>query len=265
MNLNRLCRQGDFEQLHGTLAQLYPGQTISLHRGYWAQAMLFHALVTMGIGKRKGARMLGVGCGTEVLPFALTRFGEVHATDLYLDPGAWSRVAVSSMLGNPAQHAPAGLAWEPQRLIVQHMDGRALRYPEASFDAVFSNSAIEHFGTLDEIAQAAQEIGRVLKPGGVAAITTEFKLNDQAGDGWPGVVVFDATRLRETILEPSGLEPVDRLALDAAEVLGGPPPVDLAAEVLAQHEGRPGQLPHLTLGYRGYVFTFVHLALRKPT
>jgi SAM-dependent methyltransferase/uncharacterized protein YbaR (Trm112 family) len=48
-------------------------------------------------------------------------------------------------------------------------DGRSLPFPDASFDVVYSYSVLQHFS--DENADAAwSEIGRVLKPNGVALV-----------------------------------------------------------------------------------------------
>jgi SAM-dependent methyltransferase len=46
-------------------------------------------------------------------------------------------------------------------------DVRALPFPDASFDAVYSMGTIEHF---DETVRAVDEIARVLKPGGRAIV-----------------------------------------------------------------------------------------------
>ena len=41
-----------------------------------------------------------------------------------------------------------------------------LEFEDGSFDAVFSLSSIEHFGSWADIRRSAEEIGRVLRPGG---------------------------------------------------------------------------------------------------
>ena len=48
-----------------------------------------------------------------------------------------------------------------------------LELADASFDVVFSLSSIEHFGSRRDVARAAAEIGRVLRPGGHAFVVTE--------------------------------------------------------------------------------------------
>jgi ubiquinone/menaquinone biosynthesis C-methylase UbiE len=53
------------------------------------------------------------------------------------------------------------------------MDARELEFPDGSLDAVFSLSSIEHFGRWADIRRSAQEMGRIVCPGGVAFIAME--------------------------------------------------------------------------------------------
>lgn len=64
------------------------------------------------------------------------------------------------------------------------------------YDGVFSSGSIEHFDSL--VASAAYEIGRVLKPSGIAVIATAFKVAGLRGvDGWgPFVILFSPEKLR---------------------------------------------------------------------
>jgi SAM-dependent methyltransferase len=48
-------------------------------------------------------------------------------------------------------------------------DVRALPFPDASFDAVFSYSVLQHLAK-DDVRSAVSEIGRVLRPGGIVWI-----------------------------------------------------------------------------------------------
>ena len=116
----------------------------------------------------------------------------VFATDQYL-AGGWEESASQRMLTEP------GSAWEgpwnPRRLVVQHMDALDLRYEDDSFDAVFSSSSIEHFGTHEDVARSIREAHRVLKPGGVLTVSTELRL-DGPGPGLPGILLFSPDILR---------------------------------------------------------------------
>jgi SAM-dependent methyltransferase len=75
------------------------------------------------------------------------------------------------------------------------MDGRALDFPDESFDAVFTVSSIEHFGAPEQIARAASEIGRVLKPGGHAIIVTECLVSHHPIDSAPVELAIRAATL----------------------------------------------------------------------
>jgi SAM-dependent methyltransferase len=61
------------------------------------------------------------------------------------------------------------------------MDGTNLEFPSESFDIAFSFSSIEHFGGKNHSGalKSLQEIERVLKPGGLAVISTEYIINDK--------------------------------------------------------------------------------------
>src|SRR5258708_25106092 len=133
---------------------------------------------------RPDSRILGVAAGKEDTLFYLTRHvQQVFATDLYLWSGDWSATSPLSMLVQPELAAP--YACDPNRLVIQHMDARSLRFPDDTFDGIFSSCAIEHFGDLQDIASAAYEMGRGLKPGGLLAISTPLQLGGPPrGTGW---------------------------------------------------------------------------------
>ena len=61
------------------------------------------------------------------------------------------------------------------------MDATNLGFPSDTFDIAFSISSIEHFGGKNHSGalRCIKEIERVLKPGGIAVITTEYILNDK--------------------------------------------------------------------------------------
>jgi ubiquinone/menaquinone biosynthesis C-methylase UbiE len=56
-------------------------------------------------------------------------------------------------------------------------DARGLPFPDGSFDAVVSNSTLDHFRRRDEIATALGELRRVLEPGGRLVITLDNGAN----------------------------------------------------------------------------------------
>jgi glycosyltransferase involved in cell wall biosynthesis/SAM-dependent methyltransferase len=229
-------------------------------RKHWEIAMSVRTLRHHG-ALRPDATVLGVGAGAELTSFYLTReVARVVALDRYLDPGIWFEEASSLMLTRPQALCP--YPFEAAKLTVQHMDGRVLDYPDGSFAGVFSSGSIEHFGELPDVAAAAFEIGRVLEPGGVASLSTEFLLSGPPGAlGWPGVLLFNPERLRRYIVEASGLEPVDELetAVSTATLRTQ----RTLAVVLREIEQGERKLPYVVLEHDGQLFGSVHLALRK--
>ena len=56
-------------------------------------------------------------------------------------------------------------------------DVRRLPFADGSFDAIVSNSTLDHFDSPDEIAWALNELARVLRPGGTLVVTLNNPLN----------------------------------------------------------------------------------------
>ena len=56
-------------------------------------------------------------------------------------------------------------------------DVRQLPFPDVSFDAVLSNSTLDHFSGPDQAARAFAELARVLRPGGRLLVTLDNPVN----------------------------------------------------------------------------------------
>jgi SAM-dependent methyltransferase len=207
---------------------------------------------------------LGVGAGVEATMYYLTRYMDVVATDLYNDAGIWQQEwCKPDMMHNPERYAPSpDYVWNPLRLVMQHVDGRKLPYPDNTFDVVFSASSIEHFGSLEDIARAASEIGRVLKVGGMAVLSTELCLNPHAIHSSirlsPATKFFTRSEIIEYIVAPSGLALVDELRTRLIE------PIEFVSFSSIEHAIHT--TPHLYVRHEsGCEYTSVHLAMVKPT
>jgi SAM-dependent methyltransferase len=284
LGYNRLCHREDFDTpaLRRVIRDVFPHEIARFgpdfpsgreYRKYWEVAMAVRTLADFG-ALHDRSRVLGVGAGNEPTIFALTnRVGRVFATDLYLQGGDWRESAHASMLVEPGRHWPS--PWNPRRLVVQHMNGLDLQYEDASFDAIFSSSSIEHFGTAADVRRAVAELHRVLKPGGILSLSTEFRL---AGPppGLPGALLFDEADVRSILIGGLAWDPVDPADFTLSDAtLGTAVPFGEALEDVSRHVETHGCLvfhrldwrryPHIVLREGEWLWTSLHLALRKQS
>ncbi|MFM8862532.1 MAG: methyltransferase domain-containing protein, partial [Acidimicrobiia bacterium] len=281
LSLSKICELEDFAtpRLRDVMREVFAHELVRFGPGfpdgvewrkYWEVAM---AVLTFGEARLLdgSGRFLGVGAGNEPTLFHLTRHARhVLATDLYLSEG-WEESANSSMLTDPGRHWP--FPWEPDRLEVRHMNALHLDLPDASFDGVFSSSSIEHFGERSDVRRALDEIFRVLRPGGVLSLSTEFRISGPP-PGVPGVLMFGAEEIEDLFVggrDWSLLEPFDP-TVSAATMATESSFAEVAAAQQAQVDRVGGlwthliehdRYPHIVLDLAGRVFTSFHLALRK--
>jgi SAM-dependent methyltransferase len=180
--LNRLCYVEDWQnpEVRDALAELQKLNPQGfIHRKDWEWAIGLVAMKRYGKINESSAAV-GVGSGIEPIPFYLAnKISRVYATDLYEDDESWKQAAPSEFLKNPKKYSP--FPYREDALTVLRMDGAKLDFPDESFDIAFSFSSIEHFGGENHSGalKAMKEIERVLKPGGIAVIATEYILNDK--------------------------------------------------------------------------------------
>ena len=267
------------------------------YRKYWEVAMAVRSLRAAG-ALSSTSDILGVGAGNEPTIFYLTNHvRRVFATDLYLasaSPSAgnsgtdrsffrrlastilrklplWAESANLGMMLDPGRYWPR--EWKPRRLVVQHMNALDLQYEDASFDGIFSSSSLEHFGTPEQVRKSLREMARVLKPGGIASLSTEFRLSGSK-PGLPGILMFDEKQVREWIIGVADWEPIDVPTFDvSSETMKGELKFSRALKELTSHLKVQGEViihrltwatyPHIVLRAGEQVWTSIHLALRK--
>jgi SAM-dependent methyltransferase len=283
----KLCdvRDWDDAELLRVLREILPERDPATHveRKVWEFAML--ALFLEQTGRMSDStEALAVGAGDERIVFWLAnRLGRVVATDIYGEGDFSGREARASMLDDPTAHAP--FPYREERLEVRWMDARKLDFPDASFDVVFSLSSFEHFGGPDDVAAAAHELGRVLKPGGHAFVVTECFIHRHPLNAAPVdlavrlatfgrkrrraglrrravvVEVFTPPELERLIVRPSGLElmqPLD-LTLPRSSIVNV-----TRTDEQGLHPASGHYWPHVVLQADHSLFTSVALPLRKP-
>ncbi len=250
--LNKICDRRDWEDpewRRGFEDLGYVYDPVRLHRKEWE--------FTQGLyGLRKLRRLcpdavaLGLGCGHEpILYYFANRLRKVVATDLY--EGDFSgREADPYVLAAPEHFAP--FAYRRERLEVRRMDATEIVFPDRSFDIVFSFSSLELFGSRKKQARALSEIRRVLRPGGIALITTEIILNSFGYHG----EYFRRKELLEGLIPASGLSLAggDFCFFTSRETFDG----------LVQVPREIDRLPHLVLRRWKTYFTSCALFLERP-
>lgn len=240
----------DNPEWHAVLRSLVavPTDQGSMHRKTYEFTQLLFGLQRLG-ALRDDARVLSVGAGHECpLYWLANRVGRVYATDLYEKP--WQ--AAFGMEGDAAVLTDAGafapFEYRRDRLVFMRMDGSRLAFRNATFDIVYSLSSIEHFGGFEGARRSVGDMARVLKPGGVLSLATEWCVRGRAGGE-----IFSPDEVRAIIDHP-GLrlvEPIDDRVWDRYET----EPVDLRVNRF--------QTPHMLLKDNEAIFTSVFVFLEK--
>ena len=235
------------------------------HRKAWEFAIGVLALEEAGLlDDPDGSMGLSVGAGHEaVLYYLTTRCRWLIATDLYGVGDFAHGEAGAMMLTDPDLFAP--YPYRRRRLTTVHMDALDLRFEDKTFDYLVSFGSIEHFGGHESAARALSEAGRVLRPGGVAVITTEMAIDGGGDLSLSGLELFSPETLlemveREPLLDWFG--PVELTPPDP----DGAPLIDLHGEV-ERVEAGDQTYPHIRLSVRGpdgpRAFSSVSLALTR--
>ena len=177
--LNRLCYVEDWEngEIKDTISSLLQYLPEGIGRKDWEWALATIAMKRFG-KLNTNSRAIGIASGYEPLVFYLANnVNHVYATDLY-DNSKFSYTP-SDFPENPKKYAP--FPYKEDALTVLRMDATNLGFHSDMFDIAFSISSIEHFGGRNHSGalRCLKEIERVLKPGGIAVITTEYILNDK--------------------------------------------------------------------------------------
>ena len=225
-----------------------PADKLAMHRKSYEFTQMLFGLTRLG-RLRDDAAVLSVGAGHEKpLYWLANRVRRVVATDLYRGEwqSAFAREGDSEVLASPEVFAP--FPYPVERLVFLEMDGRRLAFADDSFDIVYSLSSIEHFGGLDGAQASVSEMARVLKPGGVLALATEYCLS-----GPPHHEAFQPHQVHVLASQP-GLrlvQPIDARVFDRYEAV----PVDLNRNRY--------QTPHMLVRDGESVFTSVMMFFEK--
>jgi SAM-dependent methyltransferase len=154
---------------------------------------------------QSGTRLLDLGCGAGRHAFEAARRG-ARVVALDADSGELAQVAAIA-----AAMAEAGELAPTASITTVASDATAMPFPDGAFDIVIAAEVMEHIGTDQD---AMDEVSRVLRPGGLVAVTVPAWLPERIcwllSDDYhnvPGghVRIFTRPEL-ETKLRRSGLD-----------------------------------------------------------
>jgi SAM-dependent methyltransferase len=172
--------------------------------------LMEYQLVLDQLGPLDGCQVLDIGSPKlATLVVARNARCELRSTDIrdYFIP------STADFLARAGQGHRLG-----RDLHLETQDARGLTYPDASFDRIFSISVLEHIPD-DGDTQAIREIARVLRPGGVVALTVPFAARgyrdefvrgdvyERKANGKPTFYQrqYDVASLHARLIRPSGL------------------------------------------------------------
>ena len=168
------------------------------------------------------------------------------------------------MVGNRRTEADPAVMEDPQRFCprpirnnvieFKNLDGTDLGlYPADTFDFAWSLSSIEHFGSHERSAEAVREMARVVRPGGVIAVATEYLLLEEQTH----VEFFNRRQFEDYVINATPdlelTEPVD-WAL---------PPTDFLIDSVVFPQGIDRTRRHVVLNDGMVQWTSVLVFLRK--
>jgi SAM-dependent methyltransferase len=202
-------------------------------------------------------RVLVIGSRVTPLVLALAeRVDQIFLTDRFASgedlARQLSRLAASPVIEKRLRN----------RIVIQHMDGRSLDYPDGFFDAIVITSPFSSADTPMDIANAMFEAGRVLRADGVLSVSVECILAGPQGSKRiaSGKIDLQAESTHRHLIQASGLCLTNELPVQ--------PPSTIWRFVnslpLFEHGSSQAHTRGVGRYDGGFVLGHVHVALAKP-
>jgi SAM-dependent methyltransferase len=263
--LSKVCDGADwFDPELGSVIDGDLRELSRFHRKQWEFAMILLALRRCGV-LRPDAVGLSMGAGKERLLYAVAHnVRRVVATDLY-DPGTeWDKARTADPDRYIKDDKPFPV--DDAKLEGLCMDMRSLSFEDATFDFCYSSCAIEHIGGREDFLKHLSEAHRVLKPGGVYALTTELHYGPETIEH-PHNYYFSPGYLRDLVAASDFSADPEIDAGIAHHRINYPLPPNLDSLCFEGPDRLGnrllGEAPHVQLLLGRHPFTSVSVVLRK--
>lgn len=164
-------------------------------------------------------------------------------------------------VGSGAEPVISILAGRIAQVSATEWSGDWSAYREEWFDALVCGP-IDVLSDLDEVEAVVASLARTLKVGGALSLSTRFRLHGPPGGiGWPGMALVLSAGEARRVVDASGLALVGELPEHDATLVAQRDlrPVVTSDELLKGMVAPAGSVTIMS----GYVFTMVHLLLRK--
>lgn len=255
------CLLAELEDRLGREASAARGRLLTENRESWEARTAIRTLLAHGVLSRE-ARVLVLGRVSDPIVAVVSGLArEVVVARPFLGETGPDAHDALLLLASPRSVSRWGL--DPARVVVRHMDGRDLTFPDGAFDAVVAHLPGIGDDHDEDVAAGAYEIGRVLRPGGIACVAADFAImGPRVSTRGADARCLDEAAIRHLIIQGSGLEP-----LDDPDFSVSPATLEAPRDVEADLDGRPPTrrrgVPHLVAVHGGLVVTSAHLGLRK--
>jgi len=246
---------------------------IVFHRQIWELCFVLQALHDRD-HIRPGARGLGFGCGTELLPSYLAAQGvSLTVTDQAPERAKRSGWAASGQYALAAEQAfmphLVDRATFDRQVEIRHVDMNAIPADLQGYDFCWSICALEHLGSIENGLRFVENSLATLRPGGLSVHTTQLNIRDDGPtiDNWP-CVAFQRRHMDKLIAKlrakghkitpidySLGTGPLDRF-------IDLPPHPHEMPENMAAWMGPPA---HLKVALDGLIVTCIGFAVEKAS